>query len=89
MLSPNPRDLEGFEKLAEYRFVESLEHILLVEPNAAEIVGYARAEDRSWQRTVVEGVGQAIDLPKIEVTLTLAENYDGVAFPARPRLVGE
>jgi Uma2 family endonuclease len=89
VLSPNTRDFDAFEKLAEYKLVESLEHILLVEPNAAEVVSYARDADRSWTRSVVEGVEQAIDLPHVGVTLTMAEIYDGVAFPARPRLVRE
>jgi Uma2 family endonuclease len=89
VLSPTTRDFDAFEKLAEYRVMDSLEDILLVEPNAAAIVRYARAEDRSWQWSVVEGVDQAIHLPKIGVTLTLSEIYDGVAFPARPILVRE
>jgi len=87
VLSPSTRDFDTFEKLAEYRQVDSLGTIMAVEPNAPEVVVWSRGADRGWVRQVFEGLDREIDMRTIGVTLPLAEIYDGVAFPARPRLV--
>jgi hypothetical protein len=60
---------------------------MVVESNAPEVVVWAREPDRSWARKVIEGIGRAVDLSAIGATLPLAEIYDGVEFPAHPRLV--
>jgi len=45
--------------------------------------------DGSWRQGIRRGLDQEIDMPEIGVTLPLAEIYDGVSFPAAPRLVGD
>jgi Uma2 family endonuclease len=87
VLSPNTRDFDTFEKLAEYKQVASLAYIMVVEPNAPEVVVWSREPGRDWVRHGIEGLDREVDMPAIGVTLPLAEVYDGVAFPARPRLV--
>lgn len=87
VLSPSTRDFDTFEKLVEYKQVESLEYIMVVEPNAPEVVVWSRGAGRGWVRHIVEGLDREVDMPAIAVTLPLAEIYEGVAFPARPRLV--
>ena len=87
VLSPSTRDVDAFEKLDEYKRVESLAYILLVEPNAPEAALWARDADHTWRRRDIKGLGEAVDLPEIGATLALADLYDGVVFPARPRLV--
>ena len=87
VLSPSTRDFDSFEKLVENRQVETLDYIMVVEPNAAEVVVWSRGPGRAWVRHFVEGLDRGVDMPGIGVTLPLAEIYDGVAFPARPRLV--
>ncbi|MGU3536916.1 Uma2 family endonuclease [Methylobacterium sp. A54F] len=87
VLSPSTRDFDAFEKFAEYRAVDSLAAILLVEPNAAEVRLWTRAPDRSWQAARIAGLDAVLPLDTLGLTLPLAEIYDGVTFPARPRLV--
>ncbi|WP_428486366.1 Uma2 family endonuclease [Rhodopila sp.] len=87
VLSPTTRDFDTFEKLSEYKQIDSLDYIMVIEPNAPALVVWSRAEDRSWDRRVMEGLGHAVDMAAIGVTLPLAEIYDGVEFPARPRLI--
>lgn len=87
VLSPSTRDFDTFEKLAEYKQVNSLDTIVVVEPNAPEVVVWSRDASRTWVRRVVEGLDQTVDLPAIGVVLPLTEIYDGVVFPVRPRLV--
>jgi Uma2 family endonuclease len=50
ILSPSTRDFETFEKLEEYKAVASLDYLLVIEPNAPEVVMWSRAADRTWER---------------------------------------
>jgi len=89
VLSPTTRDFDAFEKLAGYQQVVGLEHILLIEPNAAEIVLWSRDDGRIWQRKTVRGLEQAAEMPSLQLKLALSEIYDGVVFPAGPRVITE
>ena len=89
VLSPTTRDFDTIGKLEEYKLVESLERIVVIEPNAPEVFVWLRGADRNWRESIGRGLDQVIDMPEIGVTLPLAEIYDGVEFPARPRLVAE
>jgi Uma2 family endonuclease len=89
VLSPTTRDFDTIDKLDEYKTVESLERIVVIEPNAPEVIVWERGEDQSWRKAVRHGLGEAIEMPEIGVMLPLKEIYDGVEFPARPRLVAE
>jgi Uma2 family endonuclease len=88
VLSPTTRDFDTIGKLDEYKLVDSLERILVIEPNAPEVIIWERGPER-WQRSVLRGLDQRVEMPEIRATLPLAEIYDGVAFPARPRVVLE
>jgi Uma2 family endonuclease len=87
VLSPTTRDFDAFDKVEEYKQVETLDHIMLVEPNAAEIVLWSRAPERNWFRGDIEGLDRAVELPGLGLKLALADIYDGVDFPSWPRLV--
>jgi Uma2 family endonuclease len=89
VLSPTTRDFDTIGKLEEYKLVHSLERILVIEPNAPEVIVWARDADRDWRKDTVRGLDRRIDMPEIGATLPLAEIYDGVEFPLRPRLVPE
>jgi Uma2 family endonuclease len=87
VLSPTTRDFDTFEKLAEYQRIESLDYVMFVEPNMPEVAVWSRGQDRGWVRRIIEGLDRAVDMPGIGIALPLAEIYDGVVFPAGPRLV--
>lgn len=89
VLSPTTRDFDTIGKLEDYKLVDSLERIVVIEPNAPEVIIWVRGTDRSWRKAIRRGLDQEIDMPEIGVTLSLKEIYDGVEFPARPRLVPE
>ena len=90
VLSPGTRDFDTFEKLGEYKPVATLDHIVFVDPDCAEVVHWTRVADGSWVRQVIEELDGTLDLADLGVSLPLREVYDGVTFPAtlRPR-VGE
>lgn len=85
--SPSTREFNLYGKLDEYKAVESLDTILLVEPNAPEVMVWSRTPGQPWTHRPVAGLDSAIPLPSVGASLRLAEIYDGLAFPARPRLV--
>ena len=87
VLSPSTRDFDAFEKLAEYKTLERLDHILLIEPNAAEIMLWSRDASRGWRKERIVGLDAVLALPALDVSLALSDIYDGVNFPARSRLV--
>lgn len=88
VLSPSTRDFDAFAKLAEYQAVTTMAHILLVEPNAAEVALWSRAEDGAWVASRIEGLEGTVQLAAIEVALPMSEIYEGIEFPAiPPRLV--
>ena len=89
VLSPTTRDFDTIGKRDEYKLIDSLANIVVIEPNAPEVIVWARGDDRSWRKAIRQGLDQEIDMPEIGATLTLAEIYDGVEFPARPRLAAE
>jgi len=89
VLSPTTRDFDTIGKLEEYQLVDSLERIVVIEPNAPEVIIWLRGADRNWRKSIRRGLDQEIDMPEIGVTLSLAEIYDGVEFPVRPRLLSE
>lgn len=85
VLSPGTRDFDTFEKLGEYKAVESLDHLVFVEPDLPLVVHWTRDPDRGWQRRDVEGLDSALAMPDLGVVLSVAEIYDGVEFPPRLR----
>jgi Uma2 family endonuclease len=89
VLSSTTRDFDTIGKLEEHKLVDSLERILVIEPNAPEVIIWMRGSDRAWRKAIRRGLDQEIDMPEIGVTLSFSEIYDGVEFPARPRLVAE
>lgn len=85
--SPSTRDVDAFERPTEYRAVASLRHILLIEPNAAEVRLWSRDGEGAWTKARSAGLGEVVPLPGLGITPALADLYDGVSFPARPRPV--
>ena len=85
VLSPMTRDRDTFARRTEYRHVESLDTIVVVRTDTPEVVVRSRGQGRSWVRHIVEGIDREVDMPAIGGTLPLAQIYDGVALPARPR----
>lgn len=81
VMSPSTRDYDTFDKLGEYKAVETLDHILLVGPNAAEVMVWSRNPDRSWGKERVAGLERSVAMPALGLELPLAEAYDGIAFP--------
>ena len=75
ILSSNTRTFDQTDKIEEYKTVETLEYILLIDPDGPQVRLYWRDDTRAWSTTRVTGIEATVDLPKIGATLSLAEMY--------------
>jgi Uma2 family endonuclease len=89
VLSRSTRALDQVGKLDEYKTVESLNYIALVDPELPKVMLWSRDEDRVWQHCTVAGLDGLLEMPTIGVTLSLAQVYRGLSFRPGPRLVKE
>jgi Uma2 family endonuclease len=89
VLSPSTRAFDREDKLEEYKTVESLRHILLIDPDEPAARIYTRDGGAGWATAPVEGLEAAIELPAVSAILKMADVYDAVVFTPRPRLVVE
>jgi Uma2 family endonuclease len=87
VLSPSTRDFDSIRKLEEYKSVGSLDYVLFVEPNEPFVSFWSRDEAAEWREARVTSLEETVDLPAIGASLAMSAIYDGVAFPADPRLV--
>lgn len=88
VLSPSTRDFDSFGKLEEYKGVPSVDYVVLVEPNEALAAVWSRDDDDQWVERRIRGLDETIDMQRLKIALRMADIYEGVAFPALPRLVG-
>ncbi len=87
VLSPSTRATDLFQKTDEFRNVATIAYILLIEPNEARVLLRARDEEGNWHDHLIEGLDAAVDLPRLGISLPLAEIYADVPLRPRPRLL--
>jgi Uma2 family endonuclease len=89
VLSPSTREFDMFVKLDEYKTVESLTHIILIDPDTPQVIHWARAPGAAWTIQEIEGLDAQVALTELHVTLPLAVIYAGLTFHPRPRLIAD
>jgi Uma2 family endonuclease len=75
--SPESESRDRNEKRKEYQPIPSLREYLAVAQDSAVIVRWIRQGDR-WKQDGAVGIESSIELPSVNVTLSLAEIYEGV-----------
>jgi len=87
VLSRSTRTLDQVGKLDEYKQVDSMEQIVLVDPNEPSVIFWPRSADRSWLQTILTGRDAILPLGTIGLDLPLSELYAGLDMRPRPRVV--
>ena len=87
VLSRSTRALDQVGKLDEYKTVECLDYIVLIDPELPEVIVWSRNDERVWRHRPLRGLDAAIDMPTLRLTLRLADIYRGITFRPAPRLV--
>jgi Uma2 family endonuclease len=75
--SPDSESRDRNEKRKEYLTIPSLCEYLVVAQDSAVIVRWIRQGDR-WKQDGAVGIEASIELPSVNVMLSLAEIYEGV-----------
>jgi Uma2 family endonuclease len=87
ILSPTTRAFDRNDKLEEYKTVESIEHILLVDPDYPQVRLYTRDASRAWTSRRVTGLDTVVEIPMFGMSLRLADLYARLDFRPQPMLV--
>lgn len=87
VLSPSTRAFDLVTKLDEYKSIETLRDVLLVDPDQPQVIHWSRPPNGHWQQTMAAGLDAIIQLSAIGVTLSLAELYADLTFRPRPFLM--
>lgn len=89
VLSKSTEQYDRGNKFRNYRSIPSLREYLLVAQDERRVEHYIRQNDDQWLLTeCAEPAGQIV-LPTVDCTLPMADLYDKVAFPQRPRILRE
>jgi Uma2 family endonuclease len=83
--SPSTAVFDHGEKLLEYKQLESVQVILLVEAEIVFVSAYVRTAD-GWAEATYESLDDAIDLPRIGMALSLRDIYDTLDIHPRPMM---
>jgi Uma2 family endonuclease len=82
ILSPRTFDTDHFERNLEYRDTPSIQRYVMLEQSCRGATVFSRKADE-WVGHVLTG-DDDLALPEVEITLRLADLYEGVIFPAAP-----
>ncbi len=87
VLSDSTRYFDLLRQLDDYKTIPGLAHIILVNPDAAEVIHWTRPAGDAWQRADLFGRDAVLHLDDPALTLPLADLYDGLTPRPRPHLV--
>mgnify|MGYP001558295669 CR=1 FL=1 len=83
VLSDGTREYDTGDKLAAYKTIPSLLHVVLAEPDEALVTVVSR-QGAEWVVAELRGLDGTVELPGIEVSIPVAEVYDGLVGPEGP-----
>ncbi len=82
VLSPSTMGFDRFRKLEEYKTVDSLTAILLVDTESPQVTIHRR-NGNSWYSETVDSLDAVIEFPEIKAKLALIDLYEGVEFTSK------
>lgn len=84
VLSRSTRGDDSGRKRWGYYAIPTLRHYLLVDQLTPRVEVASREADGTWRSTVVEGLERLVELPGLDLSLPMAEIFEGVEFAASP-----
>jgi Uma2 family endonuclease len=84
VLSPSTRNFDLVVKLDEYKTVELLQHIVLVDPDIPRALHWSRGVDRAWRHQVLEGLRAAVEFHDPPIMLSISALYADVDLTPPP-----
>jgi Uma2 family endonuclease len=80
VLSKSTEGYDRGDKFDYYRTIPSLRTYLLVSSESPRVEQYIRKTTSEWDYRVVHGLDSTVELPALNITLSLAQIFLGVAF---------
>ncbi len=81
VLSPSTREFDLIEKLEEYRAIERLAAIVLLDPDEPQAILWSRdPAGAPWGHSVLRGLDAVVALPMLGLELRLADLYAKLPF---------
>jgi Uma2 family endonuclease len=80
VLSPSNANFTRFAKVDEYKGLESLKHIVIVDHDAPRLILHTRLASGVWSFAEIEGLSETLSLSGIGVDIPFAEIFADVAF---------
>jgi Uma2 family endonuclease len=74
VLSPSNRDKDADQRLADYKAIPSLEHIIVLSQDGPSIELWTRRK-AAWSSKTIEGRDGALELPALGLSIPLEELY--------------
>jgi Uma2 family endonuclease len=87
ILSPTNRTFDRTDKLEEYKTVDTLEYILLIDPDYPQVRLYWRDPDQRWLSKRIIGLDASIGMSAIDIAVNMNDIYERLEFRPRPALV--
>ena len=87
VLSPSTRDFDAFRKIEEYKLVESVRAILLIDPNRRDAQLWLREGGGRWSAARHNDPNGTIDLGTLGLRLAMDAIYEGINTDSGPPLM--
>lgn len=84
ILSPSTRGFDSHRKVAEYKALRDIVHILLIDTEKTSCLLHSR-DGAAWHERALASLAEIVPLPAVEASLSLAEIYEGLDL--KPTLV--
>ncbi len=83
--SPSTEHIDRTEKLSAYKQIKSLKEYVIVSQDTVRIDVYRRMRGDRWQWESLTKMSEELKLESVGLTLSVAQIYRRVKFPARPK----
>ncbi len=83
--SPSTEQIDRTEKLSAYKQIKSLKEYVIVSQDTVRIDVYRRMRGDRWQWESLTEMSEELKLESVGLTLSVAQIYRRVKFPARPK----
>jgi Uma2 family endonuclease len=84
VLSPSTEAYDRGQKFLQYRQIPSLREYLLVSQHEPLLELFVRQDNNLWSLREAAGLDARLEIPSLEITISLAEIYANVDFPPQP-----
>ncbi|WP_158921130.1 Uma2 family endonuclease [Acidisphaera sp. S103] len=86
VLSESTERVDRLIKLDEYKAIDALDYIIIVDPTRIEVGFWFRDAVRVWHSATFHDAEAVIDMPALGIAITLASLYERVQVSPNPRL---